>query len=201
MKIIVKSCTGKELQIEAEPKDTIKNLKYKIEEKEPISPDKQNLKFNGRILEDDEKWLLEYNITEEAIIYLSIDFRHHTRPIFIKQGYHITEIKICFSHNLEYLKELIQNKIGFNSEYQKLYFNGKILDDNEKDISQLGIKDLSIIDLDGGIDNFDYKERFKNELIQLKEMGFKNEENNLQILRVSAGNIRYAIHYYYKYLK
>ena len=164
MIIIVKTLTGKNLEIEAEPKDTIKNLKYKIQDKEGIHPEYQILIFHGRRLEDDEKWLLEYNITEKDTINLLIKIRgHDPRLIFIKHGYYITEIQICFCRNLEYLKELIQNKTGFNSKYQKLYFNGKILDDNKKDISQLGIKELSIIDLDGGIDNCDYKERFKNE--------------------------------------
>lgn len=201
MIIIVKTLTGKNLEIEVEPKDTIQNLKYKIYDKERISPDYQILKFHGRILED-EKCLLDYYITEKNTIALLIKIRgHNPRLIFIKHEYHITEIQICFCRNLEYLKELIQNKTGFNSKYQKLYFNGKILDDNTKDISQLGIKELSIIDLDDSNDNCDYKERFKNELIQLKEMGFKNEEKNIQILRVSGGNIKYAIHYYYQYLK
>lgn len=107
------------------------------------------------------------------------------------------EIKICLCHNIEQLKEQFQNKIG---DFQTLYFNGKALDDKKKSIGDLGIREFSIIDLDGPIDYSDYKEKYKNELIHLKEMGFCNEEKNIRIIRVSAGNISYAIHHYYQYL-
>jgi len=201
MIIIVKSYTGKNIEVEVEPRDTIEILKEKISLKEAIFPVNQTLMFNGRILED-EKWLYDYNITEKNTIYLSIKIRgHEPRPIFIKHSCYMTEIKICFCHKLEQLKEYIQREIDFYSKNQKLYFNGKILDDSEKNLYDLGIRELSIIDLDGVIDNCDYKKKFKNELIQLKDMGFYSEEKNIQILRVSSGNIRYAIQHYYKYLK
>ena len=41
--------------------------------------------------------------------------------------------------------------------------------------------------------NIDYKEEYKDQLSQLKDMGFNNEENNIQALKESNGNINNAI--------
>jgi len=56
-----------------------------------------------------------------------------------------------------------------------LYFNGKLLDDNEKDLDKLGIKEFSILTFDNKSDNCDFKEKYKNELVQLKDMGFPDK--------------------------
>ena len=42
-------------------------------------------------------------------------------------------------------------------------------------------------------DNCDFKEKYKNELILLKNMGFNDEDNNIQALKLGSGNIQNAI--------
>ena len=42
-------------------------------------------------------------------------------------------------------------------------------------------------------DNVDYKEKYKDQLAQLKEMGFINEEKNIQILKQCSGNVQFAV--------
>ena len=49
-----------------------------------------------------------------------------------------------------------------------------------------------------GID-IDYKEKFKDQLFILKDMGFTNEENNIQVLKQSNGNINDALEKLSKY--
>ena len=51
--------------------DTIKTLKFQIERREGVSPDKQKLTFVGRPLED-EKTLSYYNIQDRCVIFLDI---------------------------------------------------------------------------------------------------------------------------------
>lgn len=42
-------------------------------------------------------------------------------------------------------------------------------------------------------DNVDYKEKYKDQLAQLKDMGFINEEANIQVLKQCSGNVQFAI--------
>jgi ubiquilin len=41
--------------------------------------------------------------------------------------------------------------------------------------------------------NVDYKEKYKDQLAQLKDMGFINEEANIQVLKQCSGNVQFAI--------
>ena len=41
--------------------------------------------------------------------------------------------------------------------------------------------------------NVDYKEKYKDQLAQMKDMGFVNEETNIQVLKQCSGNVQFAI--------
>lgn len=62
MKLFVKMpVTGKTVSLDVKLSDTIKIVKSKIQDKEGVSPDLQQLVFSGRVLEDDQT-LLGHNI-------------------------------------------------------------------------------------------------------------------------------------------
>jgi hypothetical protein len=68
------------------------------------------------------------------------------------------------------------------------------LDEEKVPTKDLGLKSFSIINLKlKGLGNLDYKKFYENELKQLKNMGFIDENENLEALKLNYGNIQYAV--------
>lgn len=72
--IKVKTLTGKEIEIDIEPTDTIERIKERVEEKEGIPPVQQRLIFAGKQM-NDEKTAKEYNIEGGSVLHLVLALR------------------------------------------------------------------------------------------------------------------------------
>ena len=57
---------------------------------------------------------------------------------------------------------------------------------NAEKFSNIGINDNNDA-------NVDYKEKYKEQLVQMKDMGFVNEETNIQVLKQRSGNVQFAV--------
>lgn len=80
MMIKVKTLTGKEIEIDIEPTDTIERIKERVEEKEGIPPVQQRLIFAGKQMNDD-KAAKDYNIEGGSVLHLVLALRGGTLAV------------------------------------------------------------------------------------------------------------------------
>eukprot|EP00193_Tetraselmis_chui_P002157 CAMPEP_0177763332 /NCGR_PEP_ID=MMETSP0491_2-20121128/6814_1 /TAXON_ID=63592 /ORGANISM="Tetraselmis chuii, Strain PLY429" /LENGTH=77 /DNA_ID=CAMNT_0019279431 /DNA_START=119 /DNA_END=352 /DNA_ORIENTATION=+ len=74
MMIKVKTLTGKEIEIDIEPSDSVMRIKERVEEKEGIPPVQQRLIFAGKQM-NDEKTAKDYNIEGGSVLHLVLALR------------------------------------------------------------------------------------------------------------------------------
>ena len=67
--IKVKTLTGKEIEIDIEPTDSIERIKERVEEKEGIPPPQQRLIFGGKQMSDDKK-AMDYNVRAAILMIM-----------------------------------------------------------------------------------------------------------------------------------
>eukprot|EP00292_Cryptomonas_paramecium_P032418 CAMPEP_0113681034 /NCGR_PEP_ID=MMETSP0038_2-20120614/11722_1 /TAXON_ID=2898 /ORGANISM="Cryptomonas paramecium" /LENGTH=77 /DNA_ID=CAMNT_0000599625 /DNA_START=147 /DNA_END=380 /DNA_ORIENTATION=+ /assembly_acc=CAM_ASM_000170 len=74
MQIKVKTLTGKEIEFDIEPTDTVRRIKERVEEKEGIPPQQQRLIFGGKQMHDD-KTASDYNLEGGSTLHLVLALR------------------------------------------------------------------------------------------------------------------------------
>lgn len=66
--------SGRSITMEAEPQDTVANIKARIQDKEGVKPEEQRLLFQGRQLED-QYTLHDYHIEKNSTLHLVLRLR------------------------------------------------------------------------------------------------------------------------------
>ena len=112
------------LTLMVNPADTILNVKRKIQDKEGIQPNQQQIFFNRKQLEN-ERTLSDYGIQQESVLGF-ISSVSGDMQIFVKTltGKVLT-LEVNVHYSIEMVKALIERKEGTLSHRQRLIFSGK----------------------------------------------------------------------------
>ena len=86
----MKTQNGKITTLLIDPKDTIANLKTRIQDIEGFLPECQQLTFNGKRLVDC-RTLEDYDIQDESTLYLSVNSGNMDMPISVTNALTISE--------------------------------------------------------------------------------------------------------------
>ena len=184
--ISINKITGyvlKTFSVECTSIDTVMHIKKKIEEKEQISPEYQELIFNEIILENDKK-LFEYNIKDNS----KIDFKNLNEEftVYFKGRCDIElNSRVKKLYKIKNVKKIFEKESNSTSNKLQLFYKGILLED-ERNLTDYNIEneDTIIVRQEGEdgenkneIENMNSNNSLQDKIKEIEnELNKKNEE-------------------------
>ncbi|XP_077252137.1 polyubiquitin-like [Tasmannia lanceolata] len=121
--------TGKRVTLEVIAGDTVQDIKAKIQEKEQIPSEQQIVIYAGRSLEDSQT-LASYNIPMESTLHIFIRPKEEMQIFVQLPTREMILLDVKTWYNVQYIKALIESRVGLPSNQQRLVHSGKQLEDH-----------------------------------------------------------------------
>jgi Ubiquitin family/Ubiquitin-like domain len=143
--ITVNAPDGKQIQLRVDPGIHLSDLKRQLEAESDISAKNQSISKGGKELNDPNATLDECGVKDGTILDLA------PRVISVKvrmPSNKIISVELSPKDDVPALKALIESKSGMEARRQALQFGEHPLEDEGVSVSDLGLKEGSIIDVD-----------------------------------------------------
>lgn len=75
MIVKIKLLTGREIEVDALPDDTVLSLKQKIQKEESFPPAQQKLVYAGKVMANDDDKLSDYRIAPNSVVHMIVALR------------------------------------------------------------------------------------------------------------------------------
>jgi hypothetical protein len=142
----VRTPKGKKLPVKVQPTDSVQDLKNKIENEHNIPIAEQELSFNTKQLDDPKSTLGDCGIKHHGDI---IDLIAHDMILIVRtpEGKELS-IPVNPDDSIGQLQKKIKTKDGVPVKDQSLSWNGKPLDEPDSTLSDYGLSDGDVINLE-----------------------------------------------------
>ncbi len=133
----VKTLTGQTIVLTVTPRETVADVKVKIERQEGIPASRQRLIFVGEQLSD-ERRLLDYDIQHESAVHLV--FREgDTFEVSVRAPSGRSYVfEVDPNDSVDQLKEKLRYREGIPLDIQQLYFNNEVLQ-SDRSLGECGV--------------------------------------------------------------
>ena len=142
--LTIKRLNDGDFKINVKSKDSIIDLKAKIEDKINVPPERQHLLLAGTSLDDNSKTLEDYNIQNDSVINLILTATDFI-TISIKE-LNVGEFTVEINPNetIKDIKTKIKTQKGYPIKQQKLVYESQLLTDS-KNLADYDIKNDALI--------------------------------------------------------